>query len=361
LESEEAVTWLLDSEVRKIFERNFGGSARLVDKAFPVVVCFLPVTLRDVLAEAIPRVEADNGVVAGSIAKCKWLKASKHWSQNQRFANTVFSVNDRSAACAMIQRGVIVEGQRYQVKKLEDLPRRCFKCQCIGHMASKCVKIHEVCPLCAGAHSSDQCKALPASYRCINCTKAKKSSNHAAWDRSCPSMAMEKKKRDARNPDSQYKYFPSKEEWTWTKKQGYEEEAGDSGVSHTAQGPAWDSRGRQPDRGWLGMRETRTLGEAAGDADGWKTVRSTRPGTQGHGRPDNRTTSTNQVASGSNVTLSQLPSQPTQRSPSGNRSVPRGRQSRLGDYWKETSNGHVCDEEAEVRRHIKNTSNMDPW
>ena len=139
MESEEAVTWLLDSEVRKVFERNFGGSARLVDKSFQVVVCFLPVTLHDVLVEAIPRVEADNEVAAGSIAKCKWLKAPNHWSQNQRFAHAVFSVNDRSAACAIIQCGVIVKGQRYQVKKLEDLPRRCFKCQRIGNMASKCV------------------------------------------------------------------------------------------------------------------------------------------------------------------------------------------------------------------------------
>ena len=88
---------MLDSNVRKVFERNFGGSARLVDKYFQVVVCFLPVTFRDALVEAIPRVENDNRLASGSIAKCKWLKAPKHWSQNQRFAHVVFSVNDRSA------------------------------------------------------------------------------------------------------------------------------------------------------------------------------------------------------------------------------------------------------------------------
>src|SRR5271156_4908801 len=45
LETEEAAAWVLDSVVRKSFESNFGGSARLVDKSFQVVVCFLPVTL----------------------------------------------------------------------------------------------------------------------------------------------------------------------------------------------------------------------------------------------------------------------------------------------------------------------------
>ena len=173
------------------------------------------------------QIEEDNSVAAGTIVKCKWLKDLKHWNQNQRFAHAVLSVNEVIDACTLIQQGTIIAGQRFQVKKLEDLPRRCFKCQRIGHLASKCVEIHEVCPLCAGAHIGDQCKSLPANYRCINCMKAKLPSNHAAWDRNCPSMVAEKKKRDARNPDSRYKYFPSKEEWTWTRKQGF----GDRGVT----------------------------------------------------------------------------------------------------------------------------------
>src|SRR5271155_5117732 len=54
-------------------------------------------------------------------------------------------------------------------------------------VASKCIEIHEICPLCAGAHASDQCKVLPINYRCINCTKSKRPTNHAVWDCSCPS------------------------------------------------------------------------------------------------------------------------------------------------------------------------------
>ena len=83
LDTEEAAAWVLDGEVRKVFERNFGGSARLVDKSFQVVVCFLPVTLRDTLAESLARIEEDNCVATGTITKCKWLKAPKHWNQNQ--------------------------------------------------------------------------------------------------------------------------------------------------------------------------------------------------------------------------------------------------------------------------------------
>lgn len=355
LETEEAVAWVLDSVVRKSFESNFGGSAKLVDKSFQVVVCFLPVTLRDSLVDAIPKIEEDNSVASGTIVKCKWLKDPKNWNQNQRFAHAVFSVNEVIDACTFIQQGVIIAGQRFQVKKLEELPRRCFKCQRIGHLANKCVEIHEVCPLCAGAHAGDQCKSLPANHRCINCTKAKLPSNHAAWDRNCPAMAAEKKKRDARNPDSQYKYFPSKEEWTWAKKQGYGDDGGDMGVGNVASVPSRDPYVRQPDKGWAGMKETRSLGDVVGASEGWKTVRPSRAGAQGSDRQVQRDANPSQIATGSNITLSQLPSQVrsqrVQRSPSSNRSATRGRQSRLGDYWNETNSGQDArGETADIRQ-----------
>ena len=361
LDTEKAAAWLLDGEVRKVFERNFGGSAKLVDKSFQVVVCFLPVTLRDTLAESIPIIEEDNCVATGTITKCKWLKAPKHWNQSQRFAHAVFSINERLDACAMIQQGIIVGGQRFQVKKLEDFPKRCFKCQRLGHMAIKCVEIHDVCPLCAGAHTSDQCKVLPVNYRCINCTKAKKPANHAVWDRACPSMGAEKAKRDARNPDSQYKYFPSKEAWTWAKKQSFDDESGEVGQTNTKNtGPAavWSSNARQADKGWAGMRAARTLGDVVGSAEGWKTVGASKPVARGIALPVDRNTTTNQVASGSNITLSQLQSQPNSQrnaSTSRNMSPPRGRQSRLGDYWIDKGNNQDADEEAAVGRQVEAT------
>ena len=258
----------------------------------------------------------------------------------------------------MIQKGVIIDGQCFQVKKLEDFQRRCFKCQRIGHMASKCMEIHDVCPLCARAHTSDQCKVLPVNYRCINCTKSRKPFDHAAWDRTCPSMGVEKAKRDARNPDSQYKYFPTKEEWTWVKKQGFDDESGEAGnanTTKTASSSMWDSNARQTDKGWAGMRATRTLGDAVGDAEGWKTAGASKPGARGNERSVHHNTDINQIATGSNVTLSQTQSQPNPQrnaSTSRNRSPPRGRQSRLGDYWNDIGNSQDADEEAAVSRQV---------
>ena len=155
------------------------------------------------------------------------------------------------------------------------------------------------------------------------------------------------------NPDSQYKYFPAKEEWTWAKKQGYEEETVIR-AGNTESVPSREPWARQSDGGWAGMRGARTLGDAVGDAEGWKTVRRSQAGTQGSGRPVQRVTGASQVASGSNITLSQIPIQPTsqntRRSPSRNGSMVRGRQSRLGDYWQDRASGQDADDEELVTR-----------
>jgi len=101
------------------------------------------------------------------------------------------------------------------------------------------------------------------------------------------------------------------------------------------------------------MRDTRTLNDAVGEADGWKTVRPRKVGKQAINRPADHIPGTSQIATGSNITLSQLQSQPgNQRShgsPSRNRSVPRGRQSRLGEYWDGQKGGQgVGDDEEDI-------------
>ena len=358
LETEEAAVWVMDAAVRKVFESNFGGSAKLVDKLFSVVACFVPVTFRDTLADTLSKIEDDNNVAKGTIVKCKWLKAPKYWSQNQRFAHAVLSVSERLDACTMIQQGIIIEGHRYQAKKLEELPKRCFKCQRIGHMASKCIEIHEVCPFCAGAHAGDQCKVSPDSYRCINCTKAKRPANHAVWDRACPSMFEEKKKRDLRNPDSQYKYFPTKEEWTWTRRQGDEEGETESRAGKVGLGQTRGPFMRQADKGWEGMRETRTMGDVVGDVVGWQTAGPRRTAQQANNRPASRVRGPSQIATGSNVTLSQVQAQTnTQESAARSKSVPRGRQSRLGDYWSGNMGTQGEEEDESDGRQVTNILN----
>jgi hypothetical protein len=109
-----------------------------------------------------------------------------------------------------------------------DDPKKCFKCQRLGHTATRCKEIHNICPNCAGAHAGNDCDKNPHDYKCINCLKARLPLNHAVWDKECPSMLSERKKKADRNPDSKYKFFPMKEEWTWERK---EDRTGNAGTS----------------------------------------------------------------------------------------------------------------------------------
>jgi hypothetical protein len=114
------------------------------------------------------------------------------------------------------------------------------------------------------AHTSNDCDKNLHNYKCINCLKARLPSNHAVWDKECPSMLSERKKKADRNPDSMYKFFPTKEEWTWERK---EDSTGNAGTS-TEVGQRMDARGgRSADQGrW--WTETRDVG--------WKEMRARR-------------------------------------------------------------------------------------
>ena len=274
LDSEESAEWVMDQLVRKTFEANFGGSAKLVEQLHHVVVSFLPVTLRDSLPDIIPKIETDNDLPEGTIVKNKWLKAPKYWKEGQRCAHAVFSFKDRTDASKAIQRGVIVAGQRFKAKKLEELPKRCFKCQRIGHMAFRCKEISVICPNYAGAHSGDTCSTSTEKFRCINCSKAGKPANHAVWDWTCPSMDEARKKKAGKNLDSQYRFFPTKEEWTWAKKDVFSDEEAQRVERNWSGGVGHGFEDRRADRGWKGMREDRTLGQAIGGPEGWTTVKA---------------------------------------------------------------------------------------
>lgn len=332
LDSEEAVEWVTDQLVRKTFEANFGGSAKLVDQLHHVVVSFLPVTLRESLPDIIPKMEADNDLPEGAIAKNRWLKAPKYWKEGQRSAHAVFSFRDRTDASKAIQRGVIVAGQRFKAKKMEELPRRCFKCQRFGHMASRCKEISVICPNCAGAHAGDTCSMTTDKFRCINCSKAGKPANHAVWDWACPSLEDARKKKAAKNPDSGYRFFPTKEEWTWAKRDMFSDEEVQGVERNWSGGVRTGLEDRTTDGGWEGMRLARGRGQTGEGPDGWTTVepRNVR------GREASQRSA--REAPGN------APSQRTgyaasQRGVSRPGPTASGRQSKLGDYWTGSGGG----------------------
>jgi len=361
MESEDVVEWVRTEDVKVAFEENFGGSAKIKDQLFQVVINFLPVTLRDTLESSTHKIETDNDLLPDTIAKCKWLKSPKFWSKGQRFAHALVAVKGRLEASLLIQQGVIVEGQRFKVRKLMEEPKRCFKCQQLGHMATGCKEIHEICSNCAGAHAGSECDKTPDKYKCINCLKAKRPSNHASWDRECPSMSEEKKKKAERDPDSKYRFFPTEEDWTWERKDRPGPGPGAAAEVVTIQEEAtrynggtehrWDWNGTA-DGGWDEMRAKRALGEVIGGAEGWRKVGA-------KGKSANKEKASGRVLTQASQTQPQASSTRRPATQSGSRSKDSrddsttrqegrsGRQSVLGDYWGDTDQGEVIEQQRE--------------
>ena len=349
MDTEDAADWVRTEDGRREFEANFGGSAKVKDQLHQVVVNFLPVTLRDALEDIAPRIEADNTLPSDCIAHCRWLKAPKFWSKGQRFAHALIAVKGRMEASLLIRHGVIVEGQRFRVRKMLEEPKRCYKCQRLGHTATGCKEIHEICPNCAGAHMGEVCDRTPDKYKCVNCLKAKLKSNHAVWDRDCPSMQEERRKRAERDPNSKYKFFPTEEEWTWERK---DEGSTRTGMATGANAGYGTGGGRAADHGWdwaaaadggwEGMRAKRSLNEVVGNIEGWKTVGGR--GNKGKGRDVGDVCPTSQGDDGppsqpGQISQANRDSAHTRISSRARQETTSGRQSVLGEYWNQETPG----------------------
>ena len=252
-----------------------------------------------------------------------------------------------------------MEGQRFRARKMLEEPKRCYRCQRLGHTATGCKEIHEICPNCAGAHGGKDCDRTPDKYKCVNCLKAKLKSNHAVWDRDCPSMQEERRKKAERDPNSRYKFFPTEEEWTWERV----EEVSTNTVTATgtragygtgggrAADRGWDWAG-SPDGGWEGMRAKRMLNEVLGNVDRWKTVGAR--GSKGKGKGDSSVLPATQGDSAdmppSQTGLTSQDNRASTHTRGGSRTMQEGtsgRQSVLGEYWSQGTSG---EEQSELRQ-----------
>jgi hypothetical protein len=83
------------------------------------------------------------------------MRAPGNWRPDQKSAHAILTSNDIPTANSILKDGLVIEGCRLQARKLEEEPKRCFKCQKFStrHTAANCQEITDWCPNCAGPHS----------------------------------------------------------------------------------------------------------------------------------------------------------------------------------------------------------------
>ena len=132
MDSEDGANWFKHDEVTKAFENCFPGTVKIKGNNYQVVVQFLPVRLKNCLEDLHTEIETKNNLTKGSIASIKWLRNPANWNPTQMKVHAVFAIKHRNEVNDIISKGLLINSAHHDARKLEEDPKRCFKCQLIG-------------------------------------------------------------------------------------------------------------------------------------------------------------------------------------------------------------------------------------
>lgn len=254
MNNKKAAEWLRSQTGKERFTKGFGTDITLKDRTFTVLAQFVPCSL-EINQSTMATMEQENHIAKNTIYEVKWIRPPGSRAPGQRVANLVIVTNSPDTANHLIRQGLTVEGTKTPVRKLEQDPVRCLKCQTYGtsHMAAKCKQDHDTCGTCAGSHRTSQCEEKNLDKRsCVSCKEHGHQHNHASWDKTCPAYLEAKRKLDERNPETGYKYFLTEDPTTWIK-EGTAPAPGKHGGSGWTNTRSWNARAT--DSGWKGATE----------------------------------------------------------------------------------------------------------
>lgn len=215
LNTNDAKTWLTQTDTQKAFIANYGGTSNIQSKLYYVIAEFVPTTFIEDSTFTHLKIEEHSNICVDTIASSKYIKPAHLRNKNQKVAHVIFGFNDRNAANAAIQTGLFIEGKHTNVRKKLIEPRRCLKCQKFGHFVPDCKANVDTCARCNSGHRTSACDITDTShFCCTNCTGSN-AKGHGAADRNCPAFKTEQEKLHNRIPDNKYKFFPTSAPRTW--------------------------------------------------------------------------------------------------------------------------------------------------
>ncbi|KAJ6450596.1 hypothetical protein C8R45DRAFT_1113940 [Mycena sanguinolenta] len=191
--------WLKGTELMKEFVAALGGSVTYRLRSVTLIAEMVPVDLRIEVAGTWRMIESDSGLEDGAIAGGQWVKAPLRRSLGQRVAHLKVDFTTSEAANHAIDHGIYWQGRNIRVRKSDDEPSRCVKCQGLdGHFAAACKSTVDICGRCAEHHRTTDCTA--EARKCANCGV----DGHGAVDRNCPFFQKAARDKRANDPTAGY-------------------------------------------------------------------------------------------------------------------------------------------------------------
>jgi hypothetical protein len=192
--------------VRSAFLAAYGGGGAIKDRAYGVIVQFVPVTFHPDSDDDLKELARANDLDHGVVTRARWLKNPAARSANQAVAFLEVVLRSPQAANKLIGTGAIIEGKILSTRKLLVEPRQCMKCQTHtqAHSAATCKLRNDICGQCTGSHRTTGCTS--ETRCCANCPDDQKQ-GHGASDRSCPTYLRLVERLRTQHPENKYKFF----------------------------------------------------------------------------------------------------------------------------------------------------------
>jgi hypothetical protein len=213
LKDASAAKWLREGDNRETIAKLFDPNCFFIDRPYPLILRFVPVTFNPTSEEALRDLEAAHDLPANSITGASWIKDPARRSPTQEVANMKINCSSPEAANKLLTSAVRIGHKIVGVQKETKEPARCNKCQLYGHFAVDCKASKDTCGTCGGEHRTSAC--TQEDRWCTACAVA----SHPSTSRKCPQFIRRLGILNTRNPEYALPYYQTNEEWTWEQAQ----------------------------------------------------------------------------------------------------------------------------------------------